>query len=97
MSFSILDEAIKATDRRHNAIEYIIIPRIEGVIRFIESELDENEREEFYRLKKVQARKHEIQEQEMEEISKQQFSSEQNPYEVPSMLTKHMKGEHEYF
>lgn len=53
-SFSILDEVIKLTNRRVNAIEHVIIPKIEGTLSYIISELDELEREEFFRLKKVQ-------------------------------------------
>jgi len=56
-SFVILDEVIKVTNRRVNAIEHVIIPKITRTIEYIISELDEMEREEFYRLKKVQAKK----------------------------------------
>jgi len=56
-SFRTLDEVIKATNRRVNAIEHVIIPRIERTVSYISSELDEAEREEFFRLKKVQAKK----------------------------------------
>eukprot|EP00834_Sanchytrium_tribonematis_P002875 NODE_98_length_20568_cov_1.409546.p6 type:complete len:273 gc:universal NODE_98_length_20568_cov_1.409546:11638-10820(-) len=56
-SFVILDEVIKLTNRRVNAIEHVIIPKIENTISYITSELDEQDREEFYRLKKVQAKK----------------------------------------
>ncbi|KAI9026177.1 D subunit of V-type ATPase [Hyaloraphidium curvatum] len=56
-AFVILDEVIKVTNRRVNAIEHVIIPRIENTISYIISELDELEREEFYRLKKVQKKK----------------------------------------
>ena len=56
-AFIILDEVIKATNRRVNAIEHIIIPRTENTISYINSELDELDREEFYRLKKVQEKK----------------------------------------
>lgn len=56
-AFVILDEVIRATNRRVNAIEHVIIPRIENTIAYINSELDELDREEFYRLKKVQNKK----------------------------------------
>jgi len=56
-SFITLDEVIKVTNRRVNAIEHVIIPRIERTLAYIISELDELEREEFYRLKKIQDKK----------------------------------------
>ena len=56
-SFVILDEVIKMTNRRVNAIEHVIIPRIENTVSYIVSELDEQDREEFFRLKKVQDKK----------------------------------------
>jgi len=59
-SFITLDEVIKTTNRRVNAIEHVIIPRIERTLAYIISELDELEREEFYRLKKVQDKKKKI-------------------------------------
>jgi len=55
--FITLDEAIKITNRRVNAIEHVIIPRIENTLSYIITELDEAEREEFFRLKKVQKKK----------------------------------------
>ncbi|OLL23679.1 V-type proton ATPase subunit D [Neolecta irregularis DAH-3] len=48
--FVILDEVIKVTNRRVNAIEYVIIPRTENTIKYINSELDELDREDFYRV-----------------------------------------------
>lgn len=56
-AFVILDEVIKVTNRRVNALEHILIPRTENTIKYINSELDELDREEFYRLKKVQGKK----------------------------------------
>ncbi|MBN3289423.1 VATD ATPase, partial [Polypterus senegalus] len=69
-SFVTLDEAIKITNRRVNAIEHVIIPRIERTLSYIITELDEREREEFYRLKKIQEKKKALKlknEKEMEE------------------------------
>jgi len=56
-SFHLLDEAIKVTNRRVNALEYVVTPRLENTVKYIEGELDELQREEFFRLKKVQANK----------------------------------------
>lgn len=56
-AFVILDDVIKVVNRRVNAIEHVIIPRTENTIKYINSELDEVDREEFYRLKKVQGKK----------------------------------------
>ncbi|CAI5510706.1 unnamed protein product [Closterium sp. Naga37s-1] len=56
-SFLTLDEAIKTTNRRVNALENVVVPRLENTISYIKGELDELEREDFFRLKKVQAYK----------------------------------------
>ncbi|KAH9382972.1 hypothetical protein HPB48_023609 [Haemaphysalis longicornis] len=48
-SFVTLDSVIKITNRRVNAIEFVIIPRIEHTLQYITTELDEREREEFFR------------------------------------------------
>ncbi|KAG0443551.1 hypothetical protein HPB47_014788 [Ixodes persulcatus] len=59
-SFITLDSVIKITNRRVNAIEHVIIPRIDCTLQYINSELDEREREEFFRLKKIQEKKKKI-------------------------------------
>lgn len=56
-SFVTLDEALKVTNRRVNALENVTIPKIEGVLAYIGRELDELEREDFTRLKLVQGKK----------------------------------------
>ncbi|KAI9454990.1 ATP synthase subunit D-domain-containing protein [Lactarius psammicola] len=48
-AFMILDEVIRATNRRVNAIEHVVIPRLDNTIKYIISELDEMDREEFFR------------------------------------------------
>lgn len=53
-NFEMLDQAIKATNRRVNALQHVIIPRLERTLAYIVTELDEYEREEFYRIKKIQ-------------------------------------------
>lgn len=79
-SFVTLDEAIKITNRRVNAIEHVIIPRIERTVHYILGELDEREREEFYRLKMIQSKKKILkakQELEMESRSEKTVSAAQ--------------------
>uniref|UniRef100_A0A0C9RMX4 TSA: Wollemia nobilis Ref_Wollemi_Transcript_9899_1617 transcribed RNA sequence n=1 Tax=Wollemia nobilis TaxID=56998 RepID=A0A0C9RMX4_9CONI len=56
-SFLTLDDAIKATNRRVNALENVVKPRLENTISYIKGELDELEREDFFRLKKIQGYK----------------------------------------
>jgi len=60
-SFVTLDEALKVTNRRVNALENVTIPKIEVVLDYIARELDELEREDFTRLKLVQGKKEEQQ------------------------------------
>lgn len=56
-TFVALDEALKVTNRRVNALECVVKPKLENTISYIISELDEREREEFFRLKKIQEKK----------------------------------------
>merc|ERR1719445_1442808 len=58
-SFVTLDEALKVTNRRVNALENVTIPRFQGTLDYISRELDELEREDFTRIKKLQAAKEE--------------------------------------
>jgi V-type H+-transporting ATPase subunit D len=60
-SFQIIDEVLRITNRRVNAMEYVLIPRYKDLIAFVDFGLEENEREEFYRLKKVQEKRKVIQ------------------------------------
>jgi len=74
-SFLTLDEAIKATNRRVNALENVVKPRLENTISYIKGELDELEREDFFRLKKIQSYKKRELERQME--SAKDFADEQ--------------------
>lgn len=46
------------TNKRKNSLEYKMIPKLENTVNYIENEMDEMEREEFFRLKKIQSSRH---------------------------------------
>lgn len=62
-----MDRVIQVTNRRVNALEFVVIPKIDEIITWIEGELDELDREDFYRLKCVQDKKKEAKEVEERE------------------------------
>lgn len=51
-----LANAIASTKRRVNSLDYIILPRVRGSIRYIQMHLEEREREDFFRLKRIKRR-----------------------------------------
>ena len=75
-SFVTLDEAIKITNRHVNAIEHVVIPRIESTLAYIITELDEREQEEFYRLKKIQEKKKILKEKSDKDLEQQRAARE---------------------
>ncbi len=49
--------SIRKTQTRANALQNIVIPRYENIIKFISNSLEEKEREEFSRMKVIKAQK----------------------------------------
>lgn len=56
-SFKVLENVLMSTNRRVNALEFNVIPKLQNTIGYINSELDEQDREDFFRLKKIQSLK----------------------------------------
>merc|ERR1712060_672015 len=65
-AFKTVDEEIKMTSRRVNALEYVLIPKIEDIIAVMIQEMDEQAREEFFRVKKVVQKKKQKKDKEKE-------------------------------
>ena len=56
IDYPSLAKALEKTQKLLNALENVIIPQYQHKIRFILATLEEREREEFAKLKKVKAK-----------------------------------------
>lgn len=54
--FLKLEEVIKTTNRRVNALEHILMPRFLNTISYINLQLDKMEREDYYRMKRIKTK-----------------------------------------
>ena len=59
-------EEIEKTKRRVNALEFKLLPELHGAQEYIEQKLEEQEREEIFRMKKIKAKKEEEEKAEAE-------------------------------
>lgn len=57
IAFVALDEAMRITNRKRNAVKRFIIPRLENTLVYIQLELEEAERENVHRMKKIRDNK----------------------------------------
>lgn len=56
-NLQMIGEEVKKVSRRINALEEYLLPRLRGQLRGIASVLDEREREDTFRLKKIKGKK----------------------------------------
>lgn len=63
-AYLAVEECLKITNRRVNALEFIVVPRIEYVVKYIFTELEERSKEDKFKIKKILQVKKSIQERE---------------------------------
>jgi len=75
-SLQTLDNALKITNRKVNALEFVIMPQLNNTVKYVISELDELEREDQYRIKKVKDIRTRQEEEELEEKKAAEIAAE---------------------
>ena len=66
-AYLAVEECLKITNRRVNALEFIVVPRIEYVVKYIFTELEERSKEDKFKIKKVlQVKRDALERQELE-------------------------------
>ena len=83
-SYLAIDESLKITNRRVNALEYIVIPKITYTINYIKTELDEREKEDKYKIKKVikYKQKHKEEEEAQRELEKKLLGEKEEDIKI---------------
>lgn len=77
-AYLAVDECLKITNRRVNALEFIVVPRIEYVVKYIFTELEERSKEDKFKIKKIlQVKKTAQERQEEEESNENQQGNEE--------------------
>ncbi|PSQ05217.1 V-type ATP synthase subunit D [Halobacteriales archaeon QS_6_71_20] len=75
-------EEIETTKRRVNALEFKLLPELHENKEFIDQKLEEQEREEIFRLKKIKAKKEREEEAEAAEEREAAAKAESEPLEA---------------
>jgi V/A-type H+-transporting ATPase subunit D len=69
-------EEIETTKRRVNALEFTLLPSLRENQEYIEQKLEEQEREEIFRLKKIKAKKEEEEREERQAVEQEEAKRE---------------------
>merc|ERR1711957_960964 len=66
-AYLAVEECLKITNRRVNALEFIVVPRIEHIVQYIFIELEERAKEDKFKIKKIlQVKKDNLEKLELE-------------------------------